>query len=116
MCLCSVSPSLGTHLSPLSEPGCGINPWCCSAQPFSRSIRVCPGTRIAKIKVQKWAEPQVSLAVIKSTQLQFLDRILVFYRNCTRQMNWTEWRAAVKINWFESWMTDTFLQSILAKS
>lgn len=31
-------------------------------------------------------------------------------------MNWTEWRAAVKIKWFESWMTDIFLQSILAKS
>lgn len=34
----------------------------------------------------------------------------------TGQMNWTEWRPAVKINWFESWMTDIFLQSILAES
>lgn len=59
MCLSSTSLSLGTHLRPLLEAGCDTHHWCCPAHPFSCSKFVCHGIRISKIKVQKWAEPQV---------------------------------------------------------
>lgn len=108
VCLSSTSLSLGTHLHPLSEPGCDTDHWCCSAHPFSCSKLVCHGIRIHKIKIQKWAEPQVIRGLWQwLNQHSFSSWTGPWSFTGTGHMNWTEWRVAVKkINWFESWMID----------